>query len=108
MKDEAIPTPFPWAVNQDESNVEDEALQIKGPNGWLIARLGDGESVYNQDRANAAFIVRACNSYEAMLTQLRATQAMLIGRGLISHDPDMNELFNLNARAIDDAEGRTA
>lgn len=95
-------TPTPW--RRVPALHEGYHAAVMAERHTLIANFGDGSLGRAEHEANAAFIVRACNSHEAMLKQLKATQEMLAGRGLVSHDPDMNELFNFNARAIDDAE----
>lgn len=95
-------TPTPWRMGP--ALHEGYHAAVMALSHTLIANFGDGSVGKAEHEANAAFIVRACNSHEAMLKQLKATQAMLVGRGLISHDPEMNDLFNSNAMAIDDAE----
>ena len=62
-------TPTPWTLNAEREKIEDA-------DGEFVTRLS--LSRYHDDRAdpiaeaNAAFIVRACNSHDELVAALRA------------------------------------
>lgn len=73
-------TPGPWSLDYDPE---------MSPNIWIVAptnsgvakveicehREGRPEELNDEDWANAAFIVRACNSHDALLSACRALLA---------------------------------
>jgi hypothetical protein len=61
-------TPTPWAV-------EDTGCGIEIVSGnFVVAEIlpADGKDPTDQDRANAAFIVRACNAHDELVRALEA------------------------------------
>ncbi len=60
---EAAHTPTPWGDNNN--------CQFVSPSGLLIGDTGNGDQrTWAERRANAAFIVRACNSHAALVAAL--------------------------------------
>jgi hypothetical protein len=65
-------TPLPWGP--------DTTINLRGPAisiGWLCSADPDSPSDL-EARANAAFIVRACNNFPQMLAALEAAQLALL------------------------------
>jgi hypothetical protein len=86
-------TPGPWVAKSGHNQT------ILGPNGEALAFTSFGKNI--DDKTNAAFIVRACNSHEAMLEALKVAQA------IINKDIDITEMdCEQIAKAIRLAEGR--
>ena len=64
-------TPTPW-VNQEGMSVGSKPLEICTSDcRALIALVLDRPDISHQSEANAAFIVRACNSHEALVEALK-------------------------------------
>lgn len=63
MTDQAKRTPGPWSTDADDLGVW---INCAAPEP--IAKMG--KSTNHNARANAAFIVEACNSHDALLSQL--------------------------------------
>lgn len=115
MNTQTTHTPGPWKVEPRQWD-QGASLAIVAPhNGWIVAIVPFDEDIQTEDEPdmttvkrhpdeepNAHLIAAAPAMYEA----LKAVQDTLVGRGLISHDPEMNALFNLNAQAIALAEGK--
>ena len=64
-------TPTPWAIG---NQISDYGNVIRGPHLAYIAKLGENVREYN---ANAAFIVQACNSFDAMRDALKEAERFL-------------------------------
>jgi hypothetical protein len=101
-------TPGPWivdnGVSEDITGRPTLGIYAAGPEeyGYVCGiHCGPDADITKQDYVNAHLIAAAPAMYEA----LKAVQDMLVGRGLISHDPDMNALFNMNAQALAQADG---
>jgi hypothetical protein len=58
-------TPGPWQVERDTESARDLQHWITGPEGGIVAGL-------NCSPENAAFIVTACNSHDALVAALEA------------------------------------
>lgn len=93
-------TPTPWKIEVVEG------LSIYGPEGLLLADLKGN----HQTKANAAFIVKAVNCHEEMLTALRSVRNEY--RRYVLNDPKNIEdaigsrvLAQID-RAITKAEGK--
>jgi len=59
-------TPTPWEVRG--------GLVVTGPRGGLVARCDSDAVPPTTARRNAAFIVRAANSHDALVAALRAVE----------------------------------
>lgn len=94
-------TPTPWKVGEDESNPE----MITGPTNDdgsfnYVAEIFYSKSPYDMtptEKANAEFIVRACNAYDDMLAALKKFWE--------GGDTDDEELYATVRKAIEKAEG---
>ena len=64
-------TPTPWKVHPDVPN----QIVTDGTEEFFVADLDTGD--IDEDNANAAFIVRAVNSYEKLLAILKHAQSSL-------------------------------
>ena len=76
-------TPTPWfAVNdgtEDEPMMMVKAARIAGhPPQHEVAILATGDSSQEMENANAAFIVRACNSFDDLVAALESLLPGLI------------------------------
>ncbi len=61
-------TPTPWNVSKHHGYGELNGVQIRDATGYAIAvSIGDVEEL--DSRANAEFIVRACNSHDALVKE---------------------------------------
>lgn len=60
-------TPGPWEVSYSTNFPDQQTIQAVGSDR-ILALIDCNDE---QDEANAAFIVRACNSHEAMLEALK-------------------------------------
>lgn len=71
-------TPTPWKLDPYLVGQIVSMDEVK-----LIARAGRVQPIYDEEQlernANAAFIVRACNSYEQLVAALEETLAEAIG-----------------------------
>ena len=63
----SIATPTPWFVYSQNSNMIVNAAATK-----VIADASSEEGDYAEAKANAAFIVRACNAHDQLVAALRA------------------------------------
>ena len=75
-------TPLPWfAVNigdDDDPMWSVMAARIAGrPAGPEVARCDAGDSPQEMETANAAFIVKACNCHEALVSALNESREWL-------------------------------
>jgi hypothetical protein len=69
-KDTTI-SPLPWKVEQVEFEGE-QWLWLDDGTGKAICGFSDpDDGIDDEDRANAAYIVQACNSYPALVAALR-------------------------------------
>ncbi len=59
-------TPTPWTYRQRTTT--DDLFVIEGENGYGVGRTF---SFFDVDQANAAFIVKACNSHDKLVEALR-------------------------------------
>lgn len=67
MSENTQHTPLPWRT-LDTGN----EIQITTANHWRKIAVTTWEPVTAEDRANASYIVRACNSHEALVSALSA------------------------------------
>lgn len=106
-------TPGPWVL--DERGIRAPAAETGTYSGWTAlvvkvdyGRMGNAPCA-DADKANAAFIVRACNAHDELLAALREMLAELDGRiaphGYIYRDTGG---MILARAAIAKAEGNTA
>ena len=73
-------TPLPW--NWHEQGEANEYCLLTNDKRWVLAFRQNGEIWTKEQKANAEFIVRACNSHDAMLDALdEITDALLYGMG---------------------------
>ena len=111
-------TPLPWHLGNDQTTVygpdkyeiADPAqgphcaqsyLEGDGKGHWATLPNGHREMAEEEEAANAAFIVRACNLHYEILEALKSCEAMLAQLGM-GHD-----LAAMKARvAITKAEGK--
>lgn len=106
-------TPTPW---------HDSGLSDTLPGGFIEARNGKNICLYyagpetavgDQGKANAAFIVRACNAHEELVAALRGARSdltwVLSGDKPFGNEPEQRALHNIvdsiNA-ALAKAEGK--
>ena len=61
-------TPTPWKVWRDPGN---PSPRITGADRCLVLSIGIGPHFAKPTEANAEFIVRACNSHEALVQAVR-------------------------------------
>jgi hypothetical protein len=64
-------TPTPWVIDPSGSSINA---------GDALGRIADMKGDYiwpSEDKANAAFIVQACNSHQALVDALEATEGTL-------------------------------
>lgn len=96
-------TPTPWFTDPSFNH---ESISA-GPNGFLVAdcsRTGGDKDEY---QANAAFIVRAVNSYEEMLKGLYELRDRLVMGQDSSGNSEINQdEIDLINRLIAKAEGK--
>ncbi len=83
-----LPTPTPWCVHKFSSNLGGNGFQLRGDKGGMttIGSLTPGSTtdrVESISEANAAFIVRACNSHDALVAALVEVRAAIteVNRG---------------------------
>lgn len=100
-------TPGPWEIDEEsEDNAGQTALSITSDNrpGYICGiHCAEGVELDVIDRANAAFIVRACNAHGELVKALKMI--------LKTHDPIETDEIMEDAReqaraAIAKAEGR--
>lgn len=76
-------TPTPWTVGMYGASADFRAIDIHAavckPDGALLATCGPFDE---ESKADAAFIVRAVNSHEALLDALKAVEENLAHVGL--------------------------
>jgi hypothetical protein len=93
-------TPIPWTV--DYCWINSGELQVAEVN---MNNLWESGQTEEEVQANAAFIVRACNSYQALLDALQAIvdfeESYTVKPGVTQHD-----LINKAKAAIAHAEAR--
>jgi hypothetical protein len=82
---EAKHTPTPWRVIDNEpgngyGSMDIAPLLIEGEFFAVAAIIGDVARIDPQ--ANAAYIVRACNSHAALVEALKACAGVLSGEGM--------------------------
>jgi hypothetical protein len=107
-------TPTPWRYRTDHY---DDWGWIKGPDGAIVACARAGRS-YDGDEhraagidpygPNAAFIVKACNSHEALVKALTELYAMVKGEcpSLLNEDSGGNPRLDLEIQGALAAAGR--
>ena len=78
-------TPGPW-VWHEQGEANEYCLLASGQK-WVIAFRQNGELMPERQRANAAFIVRACNSHDDLLAALVGAEAFMSGI------PDTSDLY---------------
>jgi hypothetical protein len=95
-------TPLPWLLHSEYSTV------VMTPGRAIIADTLGIDFDADTDRANAAFIVRACNSHEQMVAALREIENHLDGRMTHQADnpnyPFWNQLWDIARAALAAAE----
>lgn len=69
MNTEAMHTPTPWTYRED-GDANHFAILTGDEKQWVISFLHNGEAMPVQQKANAAFIVRAVNSHAALVDAL--------------------------------------
>lgn len=74
----AAHTPTPWLCASDSPEIHTPA-DASSPVGWHIAHINGGQS-FDERMANAAFIVRACNSHAALVEALRMARPYVKSR----------------------------
>lgn len=72
-------TPTPWTVRPSYNNFKYGGYIDAGEK--LIAGIGGSEFTGQENRANAAFIVRACNAHAAALEGLKRAQGFIDNLG---------------------------
>lgn len=77
-------TPLPWIVGAFDmiwpaSDIEyrDGMWREKVPEPRIIASASKGSMLPNEDRANAAYIVTACNAFPALVEALKAAKVVI-------------------------------
>jgi hypothetical protein len=68
-------TPGPWSIN--EWPQKDNRISIGAKGTPLIAYVPSRDVSYNEQAANAEFIVLACNNHEELLTECKHLREML-------------------------------
>lgn len=74
----AAHTPGPWTV-REQGDANSYAL-LTANGHWLISFLQNGELMTATQRANAEFIVRACNAHDELLSALQEMLATVAGQ----------------------------
>ena len=104
--EQAKHTPVPWKVQSALSNPH---LRIVGDRGLIASIAGSGPVVQKGFEANAAFIVRACNSHGALLEACKHANRVIAG---LLRSRGQNQRIDANIAqlvieaVIDKAEGR--
>jgi hypothetical protein len=97
---ETAHTPTPWKIKRDAAQaVQFGRFEIINEQGQIIARCESGMFWAYQSGPNAAFIVRACNSHEALVknhTELRDIYARG-GDFYLDYDEAAKRLGRINA-----------
>jgi hypothetical protein len=91
-------TPTPWKEDHQGG------LYIEGKNGEYIAEV-ESEGGREEQFANAAFIVRACNAHDALVEALQELQSNCRGiNEVLSEGGDINQAIFIASRTIVKAE----
>lgn len=90
----AAHTPTPWNLNP-------KAVLVIESEGVTVASCGNANVIRDQWEANAAFIVRAVNAHEELLSLLKEARNRMIGSA-----PAIRSLSERTDKAITRAEGR--
>lgn len=101
-------TPTPWSFDSSEFrkfhiNGATHANIVTVHNGWYDSEESSKGLSGNEIRANAAFIVKACNNHEKLLDMAKKSYARLLslgqyeGRLTIDGQGQLNEFVNVIA-----------
>lgn len=93
-------TPTPWEILEDKL-----CIDIKGLDGLFICALADRH--YDQDKANAQFIVKAVNSHDEMVNALGDVLEFLqelVVKNKYSRTQREHDLYIRIAQALKNAE----
>jgi hypothetical protein len=110
-QNESKHTPAPWEVKDGSYNINGDHMKwIAGPDHIVIAMVTDKNLKDTTRRdADAAFIVRAVNSHEALLAIAKAAERMMYGHLDTARDEGektLGQLLTRHAPAIQQAEGK--
>lgn len=73
-------TPVPWHINEhSETSINGAGILVASCGGYSN-NARDPMELHNELKANAAFIVRACNSHDDLLAFVKAVEAALDGK----------------------------
>ena len=98
-------TELPWRINKRASMlVEANNRSVCSTGGY--SNISEGDAVYDENQANAAFIVKACNNHYQMLEQLKSFSWFIekqVNLGYLNH-PEWAKRLNDVKEAIKQAE----
>lgn len=101
---QVVQTPLPWKFHEDTRMIESEMPSLRGEFEHVCDFRADLGGKVNE--ANAAFIVRACNSHDELANTLRRLAEKVKRANAIQHSggdvspEDWSELYALQNEAF--------
>jgi hypothetical protein len=93
------PTPTPWDLSCH--TYDGQQLIDIGTKTTTVAIITEGEESWLEDRANASFIIRACNAYKDLLDALEIAKAQFeCIPAICTNAKGRNDTLNIKNAAI--------
>jgi hypothetical protein len=103
-------TPVPWSIGGLSSNPGEGHVIESDSTDRTIAwtansycTSNDEEYISQEDIANAEFMIRACNSHDALVDTLQSVRWFLMGKA--RRDPAERKIISQVVDALDKAKG---